>query len=108
MSQVSTYTKTVFNDAMATPNDARFIQQRLRYSFKDEKILLLALTAAGKGGTEDGIEKQGNSRLAHFGNYLMQFILAWVGFTNHHSRGERRLFNRTYENQSKSTRTNEL
>jgi dsRNA-specific ribonuclease len=74
---------------MATLDDAKFIQQRLGYSFQNEEFLLLALTAAGKGGTEDGIEKQGNSRLAHFGNYLMQFILAWVGFTGHQSRGER-------------------
>ncbi|KAL3462796.1 hypothetical protein BJX64DRAFT_288007 [Aspergillus heterothallicus] len=73
---------------MATPTDAQFIQQRLGYSFNDEEVLLLALTAAGKGGTEDGVVKQGNSRLAHFGNYLMQFILAWVGFSSHRSREE--------------------
>ncbi|KAL3475684.1 hypothetical protein BJX99DRAFT_154460 [Aspergillus californicus] len=73
---------------MATPDDATFVQQRLGYSFQNQGILLLALTAAGKGGTGDGEEKRGNSRLAHLGNYLMQFLLAWVGFSEDRSRAD--------------------
>ncbi|KAH1607157.1 hypothetical protein KXX44_009760 [Aspergillus fumigatus] len=73
---------------MATTKDARFVQDRLGYRFKNEAILRLALTAAGKGGAEDGANKRGNSRLAHLGNFLMQFLLAWIGFGDDRTRGE--------------------
>ncbi|KAI9367231.1 hypothetical protein BJX61DRAFT_529501 [Aspergillus egyptiacus] len=73
---------------MATPDEARFVQEQLGYTFHDPGILLLALTAAGKGGTEDEPEKRGNSRLAHLGNYLVQFLLAWVGFSEDRSRAD--------------------
>ncbi|KAB8224410.1 hypothetical protein BDV33DRAFT_188076 [Aspergillus novoparasiticus] len=73
---------------MATTRDAKFVQDRLGYQFKDEAILRLALTAAGKGGTEDGANKRGNSRLAHLGNFLMQFLLAWIGFGDDRTRAD--------------------
>ncbi|GFF62379.1 Ribonuclease [Aspergillus udagawae] len=73
---------------MATTRDARFVQDRLGYRFKDEAILRLALTAAGKGGAEDGANKRGNSRLAHLGNFLMQFLLAWIGFGDDRTRAD--------------------
>lgn len=73
---------------MATTKDARFVQDRLGYRFKNEAILRLALTAAGKGGAEDGANKRGNSRLAHLGNFLMQFLLAWIGFGDDRTRAD--------------------
>ncbi|KAB8067190.1 hypothetical protein BDV29DRAFT_196630 [Aspergillus leporis] len=73
---------------MATRQDARFVQERLGYQFKDEAILCLALTAAGKGGMEDGANKRGNGRLAYLGNFLMQFLLAWIGFDDDRNRAE--------------------
>ncbi|GFF62811.1 Ribonuclease [Aspergillus udagawae] len=73
---------------MATTRDARFVQDRLGYRFKDEAILCLALTAAGKGGAKDGPNKRGNSRLAHLGNFLMQFLLAWIGFGDDRTRAD--------------------
>lgn len=73
---------------MATLDDAIFVQERLGYKFQNLDLLLLALTAAGKGGAEGEEDRPGNSRLAHLGNFLMQFLLAWVGFSNHWSRGK--------------------
>lgn len=85
---VEHYLSPPFNDAMATLNDAMFVQERLGYKFQNQDILLLALTAAGRGGAEDEEDRPGNSRLAHLGNFLMQFLLAWVGFSNNWSRGK--------------------
>lgn len=74
---------------MATTKDAKFVQDHLGYWFKDEAILRLTLTAAGKGGAEDGANKRGNSQLARLGNFLMQFLLARIfGFGNHHTQSE--------------------
>ncbi|OJI98825.1 hypothetical protein ASPVEDRAFT_148005 [Aspergillus versicolor CBS 583.65] len=71
---------------MATLDDAIFVQERLGYKFQDLDLLRLALNAAGKGGAEGEEDRPGNSRLAHVGNFLMQFLLAWVGFSNDWSR----------------------
>ncbi|GMF97246.1 unnamed protein product [Aspergillus oryzae] len=71
---------------MATPEDAEFVQQQIGYGFHDQATLLLALTAAGKGGREDEKEKRGNSRLAQLGNYLMQLLLVYVGYSGNRSR----------------------
>ena len=74
---------------MATPEDAEFVQQQIGYGFHDQATLLLSLTAAGKGGREDEKEKRGNSRLAQLGNYLMQLLLVYVGYSGNRSRGKR-------------------
>ncbi|KAE8383144.1 hypothetical protein BDV26DRAFT_287931 [Aspergillus bertholletiae] len=73
---------------MATPHDAKVVQERLRYKFKDENILIRALTAAGKGGNQDGSNIRGNSRLAHLGGFLIQFLLAYIGFGVDSTRGD--------------------
>ncbi|KAB8228848.1 uncharacterized protein BDW43DRAFT_315489 [Aspergillus alliaceus] len=73
---------------MATPQHTKIVQDRLGYTFKIEELLTQALTAAGKGGNKDGSNIRGNSRLAHLGNFLIQFLSVYVGYTLDSTREE--------------------